>query len=70
VKLPDSKIPTLRLRKLHYANVLAAKERFCQRNDKISSTSKELLECMAKDTPDEGKLAGELALVNLLDQGK
>ena len=79
VKLPNSKKAAhiLRLGKLHYADVLAAKERSCRLNDQRLCTIKELLECMPDTwklcggTPDEGnsKLAAELALVNLMNQG-
>ena len=77
VKLPNSKKAAhiLRLGKLHYADVLAAKERSCQRTEKRSHTSKELLDCMGGtwklrgETPDEGKSADELALVNVTNLG-
>ena len=74
--LPDSEKAAhiLRIRQLHYTDVLAAEERSCQQTEKRLYTNKELLDCMADTwklgggTPVEGKSADALALVNLTNQ--
>ena len=68
----------MRLGKAHYADVLCAEERACQRQSSRSCTSKEILECMTSawkmrgGIPNEGsngKSADELALANLQKKG-